>query len=524
MIPVDFDSPSLIRWDHPDHPPSIGDLLPDVIHESARHLNSQENPQRSPSRVHRLDRWVLIGIPAAVFTIALATVLDDARSEVVVDLQLFAAPRGAAGCPMAVRAVLFVRQEAALADAGATVRVELRSLENELLADSTLHPAALRAGFEGGLEIPPGLSGPHQLLAVHANGAQVRSTVELAVDSPPGLELSPRPSLDRERWRPVRPEPDAAAVVRELVTRPIGGACTPDVACPLITRVRVEGDPDRDSARSLRIEGRPIEGGLPVAVVDGWAEHSVTVRGPEADIELVVESEGRTLARRSGRLPIALAALRFEAEGPREVEVGARPILKLAIPRESETPADPVLIDAFVEGRWVVAASELPGADGRLSLPFSLDRPGDWRIQLRRSLWSMDSASALMFRVTPAPRDSPAANHRLAFDFAEEEFELRELPRPVSGGRQASEVVQAERPKRFWIGAMGIILAGILLALWLARRSLAAAEEANRVMNLAGGLSRRRRWLDRLLILTVCATIALLFVTVGLLLLSRGLL
>ena len=282
---------------------------------------------------------------------------------------------------------------------------------------------------------------------------------------------------------------------RTIDPRIAEGACVPELPCTLL--VWLGGADGVVQVRDLG--GARFERSI-APVVGGFAELSLIVRGHEALVDVVALGPGGApVASRRVRLPVvpgAMVARLTSREGRVSVEWK-----DLGAPR-------PVLLDLFEGRRWVAALSLDPENDG-----FELPAPGVWRVQLRRDLFS-DNTAAVSYAVfarsegRTALREAaeaavehaqlegldPLAHAVLEGRFdGDEQLALRALfavPsfNVVSTGTGVSSAILAEaepdlRQDRFrWIAAGFILLLGVVVSGVLFRVEQAARADAARLL------------------------------------------
>ncbi|MBJ72805.1 MAG: hypothetical protein CMN31_15960 [Sandaracinus sp.] len=250
--------------------------------------------------------------------------------------------------------------------------------------------------------------------------------------------------------------------------------------------------------------------------------------GNEAVAELHAWRHGVPVGTRRVRLPMGLAApairlarseataadARTETTEPALLPPGARPLLQVT-PRYPDRST--VVVDLFHEGQWVHTATRAPAA-APLARP--LDRPGLWRVEVRRDPFATDHAAVRLLFVHPAADTDPAAaldalaRHprqgewadplalrlrdgplecpvgcapdRLArFLLAAGELELVVPPHATSGAAQENVGLHdVQSGRRRWAAAL-IVLAGLFVAVVVVRRGRMASREARQLLAAA---------------------------------------
>ena len=332
-------------------------------------------------------------VPAVVFAILMAVLLGDTGAADL-DLQLMVPAEVGPGETIPARALLLdqVGGDRVPVPVQRTVVVRLTDEAGTEVTRTALHGSA-SLGMEG--ELP----GPEPADVRAAGGSfWVHARVELdaerraSVRAP--LRVSDRPGVARVRGRLALPlqQYEAGVVIAEdgqippsaLELRVRGGACVPELPCDLLIHV---GRP----AAATRLVGSGAvtvlgeEGG---GETDGIVALRVITHGPEASVDVEALRAGVLVARRTVRLPIALAGLRA---GLDRVLLSPQGAPSLVVTRQLVQEQAAVLLDAFHEERWRVAGSlDATASAGPTSWPSPPLSPGLWCIQARTDPFGVD--------------------------------------------------------------------------------------------------------------------------------------
>lgn len=506
-----------------------------------------------PPRRRLSDLFLFFVIPVSVAVVFIAVLLGE-RAEVESDLQIVSPSRARPAGTIAVRAFHFLeldRPEGPVLDDEAG-RVELLD-GRRVVAHARLVPSAA-PGLEGVLEVPGSASGE---LVVRAT-APLEPEGEAVVVSPVVVEREPegpeprgRLALPLQRYQlfPVEPEGEAIPPAH-FVPRVVGGTCVPEVRCDLLVLV---GEPAASIAVAESGMVTPVGPAAEPVETSGIVPLSIVTHGPDSELELVARRGGAIVARRTMRVPVALASFALRIGGP-----GAPGALvpAPASPRIAFDGAEAdrgVIVDAFRDEIWERTGSVAPedAAAGEVALPFDPLGPGIWRIQARTDPFSTDSGAVRMIRVRAegeaeeaALRDLAAhasrawadslaraavtadapADLRAAFILASPEMDLQPQPIAMSGAMQAATGLDDKRVALRWIAAACVVLGGFLVMVMVMRRGLAAGAQARRIMLSAGDETADSAPTRRRMTLTVIAAvlaIALTFLAAGALILAR---
>ncbi|WP_236604323.1 hypothetical protein [Sandaracinus amylolyticus] len=429
-------------------------------------------------------------VPIALAVVGYAVLISE-RWEVDHELQLVAPDRVRPGDPIPLRAFVFDGIEDP--DGGelvpASVEVELRD-GDRVLARATLDTSRARSS-EGAL--PPPDDAPDRRLALFASARDDDGDLLATVTRPLTIEPGAPPAPLRGRVGLPLQQIDVGPVIAEATGIPLppldvrvaGGACVPEERCALWV--------DAGDADAITIEETPAASVGERSTRDGALVRLVVVpHGPEASIELVASQLGQPLARRTVRLPIALATPWIDV--PRVVS-------SVPIPIEARPPVgrEVLLADLFYEGRWIATATLDPAHP---ELPFDVG-PGLYRVEVRSDPFGGERAAARYVLVAPEGSglalddtrellrredveltDREGTEPRLLLAGAEEE--VRTLPSAISGLEDDRRMVAERRRRLHFVAGLALGLGIAVLAMSLLRRGLFAAAEAREVMHEAG--------------------------------------
>jgi hypothetical protein len=395
----------------------------------------------------------------------------------------------------------------------AEVRVELRMGES-LRASLVLDASATRTS-EGTLRAPSE-AGHFELFAEARIGgervATVRRPLAVTADAPAAPSLAHLTSpLAQFALGPLVVEPSALPPPRFEV-RVAGGACVPDQPCGLLVDFGEDGHDLRvvpgaavREAGSIAREGRTLRA-------------SVQVTGPEGDLELVALTGGLPVARRSVRLPVALATPWLSL--PEPFVRGGRLVMEVAPP-----PGRSALIaDVSRDGRFVRSVTlpegTLDGA-GRRSAELSFEGLPDglYRVSLRADPFPTDHVADRLVRLGPAAAPPFDVEGPLAFAFAAAELEDEglALPAPVSGLEDDRAALEDRRRLVRGLAVAAMLVAAIVLVIAVMRRGLESDAVAAAVLREAGADDHGARRQRLTLALTIAALAFALLAGVALL-------
>ena len=282
---------------------------------------------------------------------------------------------------------------------------------------------------------------------------------------------------------------------RALDVRIASGVCIPDRPCGLLIDVGADDlDIHIEPGPAIRVLGIPSREGR---YVQQW----VQVTGSEGELLLGVTREGRMVARRSVRLPIALATP-YLAVGTPFIREGRVPLVVAAPPGRTT-----LLIDLARDGYFLrtltVPAFEVDETGlGRLDLVLPDLEDGLYRLQMRADAFPTDHTVGRLIRVGhPVIEDALLASDgpiTFAFAAADAEASELELPRQVSGLAGDVARIEASRSIVRVVTFAGMLVAGVLLVMAILRRGIAADADAAALMKEAGAAydpdaSRRQR-------------------------------
>ena len=501
---------------------------------------------RDPAATRRraADRWLHVGAPAVVASVFIGALLLEGGAPRR-DLRIVSAPDARPGEPYAIRGGLY-DLEGAGAVLAVSARARLLGPDDESLADASLTPSAA-GGFEGALVLPTGRVGPHRLEVCAPAEAEDATcglrTLRLAEDAA-GLALVQRLQTEGQRLSrgslEVLVDPGAPV---ELDLRVPGGACQPELPCPVLVasappglRLAVErsGVVREAGGQCALIEPGDAPG--PEASGEGGLHRCVLrLADPQGLVHLVLHDAAGPLARRTLQLPVALGMPRLEVELPL-AEVG-RPVV-FASGRLLED--QPLAVDVLRGRRWVAARSFSGDAASDFALTFA--SPGVHHVFARTSAHGGTAALRVVLvrpagapafdgleealaslEVSAAGPTDPAARARWAFAAAEDRTLV--LPPGTSSAAQLRLGAGGAAARRRWLAALLIVLAGGIVAFIVARRGLAADAEARALLaeaEVTGASSAgRRRSMTRRTLLAAGVTF-LGFVLAAAALLSRG--
>jgi hypothetical protein len=510
-----------------------------------------------PARPRRaLGRLARLGVPALAAATVLLVLLSDAQ-DIDHDLQVIVPTQVVAGEAVPLRALLYanLRGIEGLRLAQSEVHVELRAA-HALLAQSWLHPARAGSGdMEGSLQIPRDLSGP---ATVHATARIADS--ELSADA--ALTLGTQSQRSRVEGRALRAlqhfaegpiQANGDGVVPALRTRVVGGACVPELPCSVLVYV---GEPAAsvwaEANSTLTPSAKAAHASQETA---GVVSLSFVTHGPEAELWLRASRGGQPLARRSVRLPIAMASDSLQL--PQSVWPAAVvPSLQLAGGAPS-CIVDVFQLDSGARGAWLRTGS-LPSCASPAALPMGALPHGVHRLQARTDPFSTDTSAVrviyvrnpgesetdvlsalaglartvdaqdpcvLAVRAQPTAFGAAAFEPTAAYLAALLEIGLMPLPRAVSGYPQSLGRLRASQSRMRALALCALGLSALALTLAVGRRGLWASARASEILVSAGqDAEQGRRARLRRLLAVIASVLALLlvFVVVGLYILARG--
>jgi hypothetical protein len=324
-----------------------------------------------------------------------------------------------------------------------------------------------------------------------------------------------------------------------------GGACVPELPCRALVDVGIPAAAVRIEANSTLTPSAASSHAS--AAISGVIELSFVTHGPEAELWLIAERDGRRVAHRAVRLPIALAAVSVQAdallyapnETPRVLVPGA---------------AEGCIVDAFYDGGWERTGS-LPRCDRESALPFAALPPGIHRLQVRRDVFSAQTAGVAVV-VMRAPGDTLEQNvtalaraaqrvesddavvrasladpsshgdrATLAYLAALLEAGIVEMPRAISGYAGSLAQLSDRQARLRNLSLLALLLGGIALALSVGRRGFLAGARARDLLvreSLDPQFGRRARWRSLVLVGASVLSLMLVFAVIALYVLARG--
>jgi hypothetical protein len=481
---------------------------------------------------------------------ALVLVLAGGQADVDNDLHLIAPTSALPHEPLPLRALLYTRLRAT---EGPVLRrqpvdVLLESSTGQLLARTRLLPA--RGGIadlEGALLIPD-LSGSLRIRAQ----TQIDGRV-VGVQTPlRAMRAAPRSVPEGRRLRALQQFSEGAVVPEPgevppspLQVRVRGGACVPEQPCHVLVHV---GFPPA----ALRIEANSTltpsaTAAKPSAMTSGVVALDFVTHGPEAELWLIAARQGRRVARRAVRLPVAMGSLSVQAPAL-SWSVDEQPRIRVWAGEGS------CIVDAFRAGYWLRTGS-LAACARENSLPFAALPAGIYRLQVRSDPFSAQTAGVTTL-VVRAPGETAAqvasalareareidvgdpfvqecmANPDTANDPAALAYLAAVLengviePPPAATGYADSLTQLRERQGRLRnLSLLALALGGLSLVLTIGRRGLSAGVRARALLlreSLDPEFGRRTRWRSLTLVVASVLSLVLVFVVIGLYVLARG--
>jgi hypothetical protein len=489
-------------------------------------------PAPEPEASRRPSGWELglrFGVPIAVALLFSFALLMEGAGMPRHDLQLIAPSVAPPGQPVALRARVLggLAPTEVPRPVNVPVVVEAIAGGGAALAQVRLEPST-RLGMEGRLELPEATPRELRLVArasVGDEALQVEKTLEVSPGASPATTRGRLESpLQQYALFPTRSVGDAVPP-SSFEPRVLGGACVPERPCHLLVwvgepaaRVRVHETAAVDVVGEAVVPERPTTGLVPLEIV---------VHGAEADLQLVAEREGRPVARRTARLPIAQAMPPVGlAPLPPSPGLSVAPERPSFVPWVTAPPA--LLVDLYSEGHWHDARSMSADALRRHEpLPGEPLGPGLWRVQWRDDPFSAAAAGTRLsyFRgpgeteadalATLARRSAllgwndPFAGAMLDGAVADEppgwvaayllslgELELVPLPEPASGYAQAEARSSERESLARSLAALLVVLLGAFVGLFLLRGGLMAQRQADAIVR-AGDDALPSRETDR---------------------------
>ena len=318
-----------------------------------------------------------------------------------------------------------------------------------------------------------------------------------------------------------------------------GGACVPEQRCQLLVHIGTPAAAVRVSPNSTVTPTAQSAS----AETSGVVPLEVTTHGPEAELWLSAERSGERVARRSVRLPVAMAAL--------NVIWNQAEVLTGSLPLKVHSPAADggCILDAFSDGHWRTTGS-LASCARSQAVPFALE-PGLWRLQVRRDPFSMQTAGvavialpapggledALGVLFTAARRSAPedslvrackdlpelcrseAAQRYLA---ALLETGLAALPEARTSFQESVARVREQRARMRTLALIALVLGGTGLVLSIGQSGVRAGQRVSLLFENDPGAARRARLRAAVLVAASAASLVLVFSVLALYVVARG--
>jgi hypothetical protein len=480
----------------------------------------------SKSASHRAASAIRFALPLALLAIGYAVLVSEQWS-VSHELQLVAPEEVRPGDPIPVRAFVFGSVEHSEGGelVAAHVTVELRA-DSTALSRLSLRPS-VQSTSEGNL---PAVTDQRTLLQLVGVARNEEGEIIATAMRPLAITANARPLPLRGRIGLALQHLDLGPVMMEMAgdaapsfdVRVAGGTCVPEEPCELWI--------DAAPADQVTIEDTPQASIVQRSSVDQGLIHFVIVpHGPEVAIELLASRLGQPMARRTVRLPIALAtpwlsAPRMSRGFEIDTEVHAPP------------GSDQLILDVFHDGSWIHTETTNPGRT-LVSVPDS--GPGLYLLQVRADPYGGERVAARYVLVSPTASfehtrswldqagvhlaDPPDTDPRMLLAGAEEE--VRTLPVAASGLDADRARVQERRHRLHVIAAVALGVGIFVFVLLLLRRGFGAAAEAQTVMQEAGdseAKSRRNRLRMTLSVLAIVGGVALALLAGAAILLARA--
>ncbi len=427
------------------------------------------------------------------------------------DLQLIAEAVARPGETLAVRALLFEHVAAAQGPnlAVAPVSLHLLDADGRVVAETLLEPRQATQSMEGEVVVPATLRGEASLSASARapDGSRIECVRPLQIaEDAPLLVAQPRSAgaLQTFAVGSVRPTTPDARAPKPFLPRVLGGACPAELRCTLLVWV---GEPA--SAVTVRSSAQvtvPVPS-APSGETAGLVTVEVIPHGLEAQITLEARRQGRLIAERHVRLPVALG------------EVGVFARASLLEPQEPLQLAftlppgrEHAIVDVFAGGRWRASESLPEAAASELKLRPELIPSGTLtRVQGRVDRFSSEGAGTrVVYRraegesaraaLASIARLSGEAATALPSELAEQDvqraaafllapLELLRLPLPDAYSARPLQIAKLERKRAFlqFGVASVLVLSAILVGGSLMRQGLSAADEARAILDAARG-------------------------------------
>lgn len=430
----------------------------------------------------------LSGVAAVALVLG---VLAVEQLQITHEVQLWAPSHAREGDSVPVRALVFTALDAPEGPTLVQERVSASLEAARAPAPRGLSPATL-GSLEGELVAERGAA--EIVVRVEGSAGELLATASqpLSLGEVPPLPLRGRLGDALQHLSLARP-PALEAALPELDVRVEGGVCVPEQTCRVwFWRGASEVVPRLLECTTMDIAQTHV--GQALVSID------VVVHGAEARCHVLLEPLGLETEL---QLPVGLATPWLEV---RE-EGGA-----LRVRAEPPIGRDAVLLDVFVDHRWLLARTLERGEELELA-PSSLGSgSGIARLQARLDVTSSERAYQRAVPLGDAGVEEASLEAllgvrgttgeearrwaRLALD-----ADLIDVVAPVSGVALDQERVAALRAKMRALGVTGVLLAVLAILGAITRRGLASAKEARSVMVEAGlagaddARARRRSWL-----------------------------
>ncbi len=436
-------------------------------------------------KIARSELAMATGVAVASVGLVYAMMLSE-RSTLHHALQLAAAPEVRPGAPLPIRSYLM---HGVAADEMPTLvegDVEVAIHDGDrALSSVTLARSSTLTG-EGAL-LAPDTPGTYELRAVARDEGSVLATVtrplSVSRDAAPAAELGRLAApLSQFSLGPIAVEAGERPP-RAFDVRVASGVCVPDRPCGLVIDVGEDDVALRlEPGPAIRVLGEPEREGR---YVQQW----VQVTGSEGELICVLTRAGRAIARRTVRLPVALATP-YLALGTPFIRDGRVPLVLAAPPGRTT-----LLIDVARDGHFERTLTLPPvsfdeAGVGRVDLTLEDLADGIYRLQLRADPFPTDHTVSRLVRVgrPEGVTGALAADGPITFAFAAADAEASELelPRTVSGLAGDVARVEASRSIVRVVTFAGMLVAGVLLVMAILRRGIAADADAAALMREAG--------------------------------------
>jgi hypothetical protein len=489
-------------------------------------------------------------VAPSLAALALVLVLAGEQADVDNDLHLIAPAIALPRETLPLRALLYTRLRAI---EGPVLRrqpldVLLESPTGQLLARTRLLPAHGHiADLEGALVIPDQLGSLRVRAQTQIDGRVVGVQAPLRV-----MPAAPGSVPEGRRLRALQQFSEGAIVAEpgevppsRLQVRVRGGACVPEQPCHVLVHV---GTP----AAELRIEANSTltpsaTAAKPSEATSGVVALDFVTHGPEAELWLIAARQGRRVARRAVRLPVAMGSVSVQADAL-SWWVHEQPRIRVLAAEGS------CIVDAFRSGHWLRTGS-LAACARENSLPFAALPAGIYRLQVRNDPFSAQTAGVTTLYIRApgetaahvasalarearaldggdpfvqeclADPDTATAPATLAYLAALLESGVIEPPPAATGYADSSTHLRERQARLRNLSLLALALGGLSLALTIGRRGLSAGVRARALLlreSLDPEFCRRTRWRSLALVVASALSLVLVFVVIGLYVLARG--